>query len=69
MHKFLPEAIPPRGLNIDQAAQYVGVSKSIFKRLIRAGVITPIRIAGLDRVIIDRQALDATMTALREVRS
>jgi excisionase family DNA binding protein len=69
MPKPLPETIAPRGLSIDQTAEYLGVCKSIVKRLIRTGVITPIRFPGINRAIIDKRALDATMTALREARS
>ena len=35
----LPESLPPRGLNRVQAAAYIGVSPSLFDRLIREKIM------------------------------
>jgi hypothetical protein len=57
--------IPPRGLNIRQAAAYWGVSSGTFRKLIRLGLVPePLRLPGLDRNIYDPIALDAAMSAL-----
>jgi len=59
-----PSTIPPRGLNIRQAAAYWGVSPNTFKKLVRLGLAPqPLRLPGLDRNIYDRQALDEAMTS------
>ena len=55
---ILPESIPPRGLSLDQAAEYCGVGT---KTLQRHGP-EPIRIG--DRVIYDRVVLDAWLDRL-----
>ncbi|MGY4281229.1 hypothetical protein ACVWXO_000449 [Bradyrhizobium sp. LM2.7] len=56
--------LPPRGLNIRQAAAYWGVSPGTFKKLVRLGFApSPLEIPGLDRNIYDRLALDRAMDA------
>jgi hypothetical protein len=56
--------IPPRGLNIRQAAKYFGVSPNTFKKLVRLGLAPePLNLPGLDRKIYDRSALAAAMSA------
>jgi hypothetical protein len=58
-----PATIPPRGLNIRQAAAYWGVSPGTFKKLARLGLApAPLKLPGLDRNIYDRLALDAAMS-------
>jgi hypothetical protein len=58
--------IPPRGLNIRQAAAYWGVSPNTFKKLIRLGLApAPLRLPGLDRNVFDRLELDRAMDAGR----
>ena len=59
----LPTGIAPRGLNITQAAEYWGCGPSTFKKLVKLGIVRPIDMAGFDRNIFDRQALDDAMTA------
>lgn len=54
----MAELPPARGLNLDDAAKYCGVTKSSFQRLVRRGLLPkPIKLCGLsrwDRVAIDR---------------
>jgi hypothetical protein len=63
MAKKLPPSIQPRGFSIDQAAEYAGICASAYKKLMKLGVMPgPINIAGFDRSIIDRVALDAALS-------
>ncbi len=62
-HSTLPAGVSPRGLNITQAAEYWGCGPSTFKKLVKLGIVRPIDMAGFDRSIFDRQALDDAMTA------
>jgi len=58
-HDALPLSLPPRGLNREQAAAYVGVCPDVFDRLVKAGEMPqPVRFQDMRRVIWDRQALD-----------
>jgi hypothetical protein len=58
----LPSNVPPRGLNVRQAAEYWGCSVGSFKKLVALGVApAPINLAGLERNIFDRLALDAAL--------
>ncbi len=59
----LPAGVSPRGLNIDQAAEYWGCCPSTFKKLVKLGIVQPLDMAGFARNIFDRHALDAAMTA------
>ena len=59
----LPTGIAPRGLNIDQAAEYWGCFPSTFKNLMKRGIVRPIDMAGFARNIFDCHALDDAMTA------
>ena len=55
----LPSNVIPRGFNIRQAAEYWGYSVGTLKKLVELGVAPgPINLAGLDRNIYDRLALD-----------
>jgi hypothetical protein len=64
----LPESIPPRGLNLSQAAPYVGVSRGTFQKMTRLGLAPgPLDLSGLERRIYDRLELDRAMDA-RAVR-
>lgn len=59
----LPLSLPPRGLNRVQAAAYIGVSPSLFDRMIADGVMPkPKRIWG--RVVWDRLRIDEAFTAI-----
>jgi hypothetical protein len=62
-HSTLPAGVSPRGLNITQAAEYWGCGPSTFKKLVKLGVVQPIDMAGFDRNIFDRHALDEAMPA------
>jgi hypothetical protein len=65
----LPVSLPPRGLNIDQAAEYWGVCPSTFKKLVKRGVAPgPMDMAGFERNVYDRVALDAAINARSSVR-
>jgi hypothetical protein len=60
----LPPGISPLGLNLNQlSSEFWGVSPTTFKRLMKLGIMRPIDMAGMDRNIFDRQALDEAMTA------
>ena len=60
---ILPLVLPPRGLNRVEAARYVGVSPSLFDRMIKDGLMPhPIRVYG--RVLWDRVSLDDAFAAL-----
>jgi hypothetical protein len=61
--KTLPPGVSPRGLNVDQAAAYFGLSNSGFRKLVARGVVKPIDLDGFARCIFDREALDAVISA------
>jgi hypothetical protein len=64
MRKCLPESIPPCGLNLSQAAAYVGVSRGTFQKMTRLGLVPgPLDLPGLERRIYDRLELDMAMSA------
>jgi predicted DNA-binding transcriptional regulator AlpA len=59
----LPASLPPRGLNRIQAAEYVGVSPTLFDRMAKDGRMPRGRqIDG--RVVWDRHELDVAFDAL-----
>ena len=64
-----PSAMPaPRGMNVINAAKYIGVSPGTFRKLVRLGVMPPpLNIPDLTRNIYDRVQLDAAIEA-RAVR-
>jgi predicted DNA-binding transcriptional regulator AlpA len=55
--------IAPRGLRREDAARYVGVSPSMFDRMVAAGQMPPPRTVASCR-IWDRQALDSAFDDL-----
>jgi predicted DNA-binding transcriptional regulator AlpA len=56
---------PPRGMRVDRAANYSGMSRTTFLELVRDGVMPkPMRIGGM--TIWDRLALDAALDRLAE---
>jgi hypothetical protein len=56
--------ILPRGLSIQQAASYWGVSKGTFKKLVREGIAPqPIQLCQRGKQIFDRIAMDRMMDA------
>jgi hypothetical protein len=61
----LPVSLAPRGLSRAQAAVYVGVSPSLFDRLVRDKVMPdPIRF--YRRLVWDRERLDRAFAALSD---
>jgi predicted DNA-binding transcriptional regulator AlpA len=59
----LPASLPPRGLCRVEAARYIGVSPTLFDRMIENGLMPkPKRIWG--RVVWDRLALDNAFAAI-----
>jgi hypothetical protein len=60
----LPLSLSPRGLSRVQAATYVGVSPSLFDRLVADGRMPPPKVIETRRVW-DRFQLDAAFSALR----
>jgi predicted DNA-binding transcriptional regulator AlpA len=61
----LPATLAPRGLNREQAAEYVGIGTTLFDRLIADGVMPkPIEIGG--RRVWDRWQLDTSFGALAD---
>jgi predicted DNA-binding transcriptional regulator AlpA len=60
---LLPESLPPRGLSRAQAAAYVGVSPTLFDRMVTDHKMPkPVRIYG--RTVWDRRKVDAAFDAL-----
>jgi hypothetical protein len=62
----LPATLAPRGLNREQAAEYVGVGVTLFDRLVADGKL-PKPVEVNSRRIWDRWALDASFGALAEM--
>jgi len=61
----LPAGLLPRGLPRKLAAHYVGVSPSVFDRMIRDGLMPkPVRI--YNRTVWDRRKLDDAFAALSD---
>lgn len=59
----LPDSLPPRGLNREQAAEYVGVGPETFNGLVKKREMPlPHRLGG--RVVWDRVLLDRALDAL-----
>jgi predicted DNA-binding transcriptional regulator AlpA len=67
-HDSLPPNLPPRGLNREAAAQYIGIGVGMFDRMVNGRRLPqPIRIGG--RKVWDRFALDDAFDALGGARS
>jgi hypothetical protein len=62
-HDPLPASLPPRGLNREQSAAYVGVSPSKFDEMVKDGRMPP-PVAVDARRIWDRHTLDRAFNAL-----
>ena len=61
------DPIQNRGLGVQEAADYFGVSYNTFKKLVARGQAPkPIKIDGLNRTIWYREQLDAWMDKLRD---
>jgi excisionase family DNA binding protein len=54
-----PEITGARLLGFDAAANYLNVNGQTIRRLIARGVLQPVRIPTLRRVLFDRQDLDS----------
>ncbi len=58
-------AYPPRGLRVERAAAYVGVSKTVFLEMVSEGTMPqPKRLKGHDVAVWDRVQLDAAFDDL-----
>lgn len=63
----LPLSLPPRGLNREESAAYVGVSPSSFDKLVAGNIMPrPKAVPGFARRIWDRIMLDQAFAALPE---
>lgn len=62
---ILPLSLPPRGLRREQAAEYIGVSVSLFDKLVAEGRMPPPKMIGA-RKVWDRVALDQAFFELPE---
>jgi predicted DNA-binding transcriptional regulator AlpA len=59
----LPMNLPPRGLSRVEAAAYIGISPTLFDRMIKDGLMPrPVRVYA--RVLWDRICLDDAFAAL-----
>ena len=62
----LPPNLPPRGLSREEAGAYVGVSASLFDRLVKDGIMPkPVHVYG--RRVWDRAQLDLAFSALSDL--
>lgn len=59
----LPISCPPRGLNRVEAARYIGVSPTLFNRMVSAGRMPQAKVIN-SRLVWDRVALDLAFDAL-----
>lgn len=56
--------LPPRGLSVNEAARYWGISRNTFLKLVRLGVAPlPLHLPETNRVLYDRYQLDAAIEA------
>jgi excisionase family DNA binding protein len=55
--------LPPRGLRVEQAAEYAGITVSLMRTLIGAGKVPAIRLGTRDVILKDD--LDAYLDSLR----
>lgn len=63
MPRTLPEDIKPRCFNAQRSAVYLGVSYTMLRQMIKLGVITPLKMPGIGRLMFDRLELDALANA------
>lgn len=54
----------PRGFNRTEAAAYVGCSAGLFDRMVKDGIMPEPRCLGENRLVWDRQELDACFDEL-----
>ena len=60
---ILPASCPPRGLNRIEASRYVGVSPTLFDRMVADGRMPQAKLIN-SRLVWDRLALDQAFDAL-----
>lgn len=56
----------PRGLSVDVAAGYLGISRRALYRLASRGLVPMIRFPGCRRVLVDRLALDRLLERAKD---
>jgi predicted DNA-binding transcriptional regulator AlpA len=61
--RVLPHSLPPRGLSRVQAAEYIGVSPSLFDEMVKDGRMPKPKTINA-RKVWDRQKLDEAFAAL-----
>lgn len=67
-YELLPTSLPPRGLNREIAATYIGISPSKFDELVQRGKMPPPK--RIDRRRLwDRKAIDAAFDQLQDESS
>jgi excisionase family DNA binding protein len=59
----VPETQENRLLGLEKAAAYIDTTPRTVQRLIRRGLLRPVKLAGLRRVLIDRTDLDQLIRA------
>jgi excisionase family DNA binding protein len=63
---IIPTMENRRLLGIDKAAVYLDATPRTVQRMIQRGLLRPVRLAGLRRVLIDRDDLDQMIDAAKE---
>jgi len=66
MKQILPPSLPPRGLSRVEAAQYIGVSPSLFDEMVKDGRMPPPKPIN-SRKVWDRLKLDQAFEALPDL--
>ena len=61
----VPEAQEGRLLGLEKAAAYIDATPRTVQRLIKRGLLQPVKLAGLRRVLIDRADLDQLIQAAK----
>lgn len=61
--EVLPLSLPPRGLNREQSAAYIGISTSLFDQMVKDGTMPKAKRAHA-RTLWDRMALDRAFSRL-----
>ena len=61
----VPNAQENRLLGIEKAAAYIDTTPRTVQRLIRRGLLRPVKLGGLRRVLIDRNDLDQLRQAAK----
>jgi len=61
----VPEAQESRLLGLEKAAAYIDATPRTVQRLIKCGLLRPVKLGGLRRVLIDRADLDQLIQAAK----